>query len=77
MPNPNTHQSVPDRLFYESSNGNVWYLSEDPATGLLAIKHVANAQAGGHISFLDVESFIRSGNGPEHQAFRGSQTRHL
>jgi hypothetical protein len=70
MSSEQTQQAFPDKQFYQSSNGDVWYLSEDPATGLLAVKHVANTQSGGHVSFLDVESFVRSGNGPEHQAFR-------
>jgi hypothetical protein len=45
-------------------------LDKDPATGLAAVKHVANLQSGGHISFVDIASFLSSGNGPEHQALR-------
>ena len=56
--------------FYQSSNGDCWYLDEDPATGLAAVKHVANPQSGGHISFVDIASFLSSGNGPEQHALR-------
>lgn len=66
-----THASMPRDLFvYESSNGDVWYLCEDPATGLPAVKHSANVQSGGHVSYLEIETFLSKGNGPEHQALR-------
>src|ERR1700761_8348683 len=66
-----THASVPDeKLVYESSNGDVWYLCEHPATGLPAIKHVANSPSGGRVSYLDVEGFLSRGHGPEHDALR-------
>ena len=70
MPGDNTQQPASERPFYESSNGDAWYLSEDPATGVPAVKHVANPQSGGHVSFVDIESFVRGGGGPEHEAFR-------
>lgn len=66
-----THTSVPDELLvYESSNGDAWRLCEDPATGLPAVKHVANPQSGGHVSLYEVESFLSGQNGPEQQALR-------
>ena len=70
MSGDNTQQPVSEKPFYESSNGDAWYLSEDPATGVPAVKHVANPQSGGHVSFVDIESFVRGGGGPEHEAFR-------
>jgi hypothetical protein len=72
MPNfQDTHASIPqDLLIYESSNGDAWYLCEDPATGLPAVKHSTNVQSGGHDSYLEVEAFLLKGNGPEHQALR-------
>jgi len=72
MSNPqDTHISIPDtKLVYESSNGDTWYLVEDPATGLPALKHIANPQSGGHVSYLEVETFLHCGDGPEHQALR-------
>jgi hypothetical protein len=56
-------------LIHESSNGDLWYLGQDPSTGLRAVKHIANAQSGGHVSYLEIRSFL-SGAGPEHQALR-------
>lgn len=65
------HSPVPnEKLIYESSNGDVWYLCENPVTTLPAVKHVANPQAGGHIDYLEVENFLSIGRGPEHQALR-------
>src|ERR1700733_397781 len=66
-----THASVPEELLvYESSNGDTWSLCENPSTGLPAVKHVASLQSGGHVSYLEVESFLSGENGPEHQALR-------
>lgn len=66
-----THTSAPNEKFvYQSSNGDTWYLCESPTTQSPAVKHVANPQSGGHISYLDVESFLSGGNGPEHAALR-------
>jgi hypothetical protein len=72
LSNPqDTHASVPKELLvYESSNGDTWYLCENPPTGLPAVKHTASLQSGGHVSYLEVESFLSNGNGPEHQALR-------
>jgi hypothetical protein len=63
--------SVPaEKPFYRSSNGDRWYLAEDQATGSRVVRHVANPQSGGHVSYQDIESFLSAGQGPEHQAFR-------
>ena len=72
MPNPqDTHVSVPEELLvYESCNGDIWSLCENPSTGLPAVKHVASLQSGGHVAYLEVESFLSGKNGPEHQALR-------
>lgn len=60
-----------DRLVHRSGNGDAWFLTKDLATGMDVIKHVSNAQSGGHISYSDVQSFLAGGlNGPEHQALR-------
>jgi len=65
-----THASVPEELLiYTSENGDSWYLCEDPA-GLPAVKHSANPQSGADVSCSEIESFLSSGNGPEHQALR-------
>src|SRR6201999_4418865 len=39
-------------------------------TGLPAVKHCANVQSGSHVSYREVENFLSSGSGPEHQALR-------
>src|SRR6202012_3895933 len=70
MPGDNPQQPASEKPVYQSSNGDAWYLSEDPATGLPAVKHVANPQSGGHVSYVDIVSFLANGHGPEHQAFR-------
>jgi hypothetical protein len=57
-------------LFYESSNRDRWYLSQDPASGIGEVKHVGNASSGGHVSYLQIDSFLSSGTGPEHQALK-------
>ena len=64
-------EPVGERLIHTSSNGDAWYLTQDPATGSSAVRHVSNPDSGGHISYSDVGSFLADGaNGPEHQALR-------
>lgn len=55
--------------FYESSNGDAWFVGRDPASGRLVVKHLPNASSGGKISYVNVDEFLRtSPAGPEHQA---------
>jgi hypothetical protein len=72
MSNPqDTHISIPDtKLIYESSNGETWYLVEDPVTGLPTVRHIASPQSGRHVSLFEVEAFLLRGEGPEQQALR-------
>jgi hypothetical protein len=59
------------RLVHRSNNGDAWYLTQHPTTGLNVIRHVSNPQSGGHTSYVEIESFLAAGaNGPEHQALR-------
>jgi hypothetical protein len=53
-------QAPVDGLFYESSNGDRWYLSRDPASGSGAVRHVGNAPSGDHVSNLPIDSFLSS-----------------
>lgn len=63
--------SILDHLFYESSNGDTWLLSQDPVTSVRAILHRPNLQSGGHASYITVDKFLAEGaTGPEHQALR-------
>jgi hypothetical protein len=58
-------------LIYESSNGDSWCLTRDPATGARAVMHRPNPQSGGKVSYIEIEKFLSEGaNGPEHQAVR-------
>ena len=69
-PHDNNAPDVEEKLVFESSNGDSWYLGRDPASGLRAVKHVANPESGGNVSYLEIEDFVSSGGGPEHQALR-------
>jgi hypothetical protein len=58
-------------LIYQSSNGDIWSLTKDPATGASAVMHSPNPQSGGKVSYVEIEKFLSEGaNGPEHQALR-------
>jgi hypothetical protein len=58
-------------LIYQSSNGDTWSLTKDPATGAPSVMHRPNPQSGGHVSYVEIEKFLSEGaNGPEHQALR-------
>ena len=60
-----------DKLIYESSNGDSWCLTRNPATGTRAVMHRPNPQSGGQVSYIEIEQFLAEGaNGPEHQALR-------
>ena len=64
-------EATVEKLIHKSSNGDAWYLTQDPETGLRAIKQVSNPQSGGHVSYLEFDSFLaRGADGPEHQALR-------
>jgi hypothetical protein len=62
---------VDDQVFYESSNGDVWCLTQDPASGRPAVMHQPNVRSGGKTSYIDVDEFLReSPDGPQHQALK-------
>ena len=57
-----------ERVLYESSNGDVWALTRDPASKMPVVKHQPNVNSGGR-SYTDIGKFLRNGaSGPEHQA---------
>ena len=61
--------SVQKRELYSSSNGDKWFLSGDPATGTVFVRHEANVSSGGHVTEMDIATFLSSGQrNPEHQA---------
>ena len=54
---------------YSSPNGDKWFLSRDPATGNVFIRHEANSSSGGHVTKIDIGAFLNVGRrNPEHQA---------
>lgn len=58
-----------DRVLYESSNGDVWFLARHPASNTPVVKHEPNISSGGRTSYIEIGKFLREGaNGPEHQA---------
>jgi hypothetical protein len=57
--------------FYGSSNGDVWFLTLDAASGRRVVVHRPNAQSGGKVSLIPVETFLQERpDGPQHQALR-------
>jgi hypothetical protein len=43
-------------FIYESSNGDSWCLTRDPATGAQAVMHRPNPQSGGQVSYIEIEN---------------------
>jgi len=57
------------RELYSSPNGDRWFLSRDPATGDVFIRHEANIPSGGRHTDIDIGDFLSGGRrNPEHQA---------
>jgi hypothetical protein len=60
-----------DVLIYTSSNGDAWFLTRDPTSGLRAVRHQPNRQSGGQVSCIKLDEFLHeNARGPEHQALR-------
>ncbi len=58
---------VESRELYSSSNGDRWYLSRDPRSGRVFIRHEPNVSSGGVESSIEIVEFLRQGHGPQHQ----------
>jgi len=57
------------RELYSSPNGDRWFLSRDPATGDVFIRHEANIPSGGRHTDVEIGDFLSGGRrNPEHQA---------
>ena len=57
------------RELYSSPNGDKWFLSRDPATGNVFVRHEANIPSGGQVTDIDIGTFLSgAGGNPEHQA---------
>jgi len=53
---------------YRSPNGDTWFLTRDPATGLAFVRHQANAASGGQVTDIDVADFLDGPQSPERDA---------
>ncbi|SER23271.1 hypothetical protein SAMN05216548_113123 [Faunimonas pinastri] len=57
------------RELYRSSSGDRWLLAKESSSNRAYIRHEGNASSGGHVSEIDIGSFLGNGaHGPEHQA---------
>ena len=58
-----------EREIYYSANGDRWFLCREGDH--VFVLHSANESAGGKLTPIELEDFLRKGNaGPEHQALR-------
>ncbi|MCW2286738.1 hypothetical protein M2323_004504 [Rhodoblastus acidophilus] len=54
---------------YRSPNGDAWFLAREPANGRAFILHQPNAPSGGHLSPIELVTFLsKDANAPERQA---------
>jgi hypothetical protein len=61
--------SMQKRQLYSSPNGDKWFLCGDPDTDNVFIRHEANVSSGGHVTEMDIGTFLSGGQrNPEHQA---------
>jgi len=57
-----------EKVFYSSSNGDQWYLVQEPGAERMYVRHQPNRGSGGQSSLVDVEDFLSEGHGPQHEA---------
>jgi hypothetical protein len=57
-----------EKAFYCSSNGDQWYLIEEPRLKKMCVRHQPNLASGGKSSVIDVSAFLSEGHGPQHEA---------
>jgi hypothetical protein len=53
---------------YSSSNGDIWFLGCDPASGTAFVRHKANIPSGGQVTDMPIETFLSGPRNPEHEA---------
>jgi hypothetical protein len=56
------------RQLYRSPNGDSWFLARDPATGTAFVRHQANAPSGGHVTDIELGTFLSGPRNPEREA---------
>jgi hypothetical protein len=57
-----------ERAIYRSSNGDQWYLVEEPGSERIFVRHQPNRASGGQSSLVEVADFLSEGHGPQHEA---------
>jgi hypothetical protein len=55
-----------EAAFYKSSNGDQWYLIQEPTRR--TIRHQPNRASGGRVSITELSDFLAEGHGPQHEA---------
>ena len=63
-----TVDGMTEKAFYHSSNGDQWYLVQEPGTERMSVRHQPNRASGGQSSLIDVVDFLSEGHGPQHEA---------
>ena len=53
-------------MLYCSSSGDCWYLVRDGER--VFVRHEPNVASGGRASYIELETFLAGGHGPEQQA---------
>ena len=56
------------RELYRSPNGDSWFLTHDPASGLAFVGHQANTPSGGQVTDIEIGAFLNGPRSPEHEA---------
>ena len=66
------HCSQPDKYgmeqLYRSPNGDIWFLTRNPTTGLAFVRHQANASSGGQVTDVEIDEFLGGPQNPERDA---------
>jgi hypothetical protein len=56
------------RQLYRSPNGDAWFLTRDPESGLAFVRHQANAPSGGQVNDIELGAFLSGPKNPEREA---------
>ena len=60
--------AMTEKVFYRSSNGDQWYLVQEPGAERMYVRHQPNRASGGQSLLVDVVDFLSEGHGPQHEA---------
>ena len=56
------------KVFYRSSNGDQWYLVQEPGAEKMYVRHQPNRASGGQSSLMELADFLPEGHDPQHEA---------